>query len=164
MRPRERGTRPRARNIGADPATRYLEQSKAENTRRVPLSWADFTAWCVQVQPRILPALPDTVAYYLADRSQDLKTSTLQRRACDNHRSAPGRWPRIARTNPRKVRDCVGGESATQGASLKESQEARGSHEARSGDGRQIANGPFGVRRPIRLHSAPVRRRDAADE
>lgn len=71
---------------------RYLEQSKADNTRRAyRADWADFTAWCEKYRRRTLPALPDTVAYYLADRSQELKTSTLQRRLAtiaEAHRTA----------------------------------------------------------------------------
>lgn len=81
----------RLKDIGAD-ATRYLEHSKSENTRRAyRADWADFTAWCAKYNRAPLPALPDTVAYYLADRSQDLKTSTLQRRLAtitEAHRAA----------------------------------------------------------------------------
>lgn len=62
-------------------ATELLEKSKAENTRRAYRSdWADFEAWCGKYRRASIPAAPDTVAYYLADRSQRLKTSTLQRR------------------------------------------------------------------------------------
>jgi site-specific recombinase XerD len=81
----------RLEEIGED-ATRYLEQSKAPNTRRAyAADWADFTAWCEKYRRGSLPASPDTVAYYLADRSQDLKTSTLQRRLAtitEAHRAA----------------------------------------------------------------------------
>jgi integrase len=77
--------------MGAD-AARYLEQSKAPNTRRAyRADWADFTAWCTQYRRVPLPALPETVAYYLADRSLGLKTSTLQRRLAtiaEAHRAA----------------------------------------------------------------------------
>lgn len=66
--------------IGAT-VTKYLDQSKAENTKRgYRADWADFTAWCEKYRRVPLPALPETVAYYLADRSQELKTSTLERR------------------------------------------------------------------------------------
>lgn len=62
-------------------ASAYIEGAKAENTRRSYRSdWADFCAWCEKYRRQSMPASPDTVAYYLADRSQDLKTSTLQRR------------------------------------------------------------------------------------
>ena len=70
----------RLEDIGAE-ATKYVEQSKAANTRRAyQADWADFSAWCEKYRRSALPAAPDTVAYYLADRSQDLKTSTLKRR------------------------------------------------------------------------------------
>src|SRR5687768_4156792 len=70
----------RLREAGAR-AAEYLEKSKAANTRRAyQADWADFTAWCAKYRRPALPASPDTVAYYLADRSRDLKTSTLQRR------------------------------------------------------------------------------------
>lgn len=70
----------RLEDIG-EKATQYLKRSKAENTRRAHRAdWADFSGWCGRYQRSPLPAAPDTVAYYLADRSQQLKTSTLQRR------------------------------------------------------------------------------------
>ncbi len=81
----------RLEDIGAE-ATKYLEQSKAPNTRRAYRSdWADFTAWCQKYRRDPMPALPSTVAYYLADRSQSLKTSTLERRLAtisEAHRAA----------------------------------------------------------------------------
>lgn len=81
----------RLEEIGSD-ASRYLEQSKADNTKRAyRADWADFIAWCEKYRRASLPASPDTVAYYLADRSQDLKTSTLQRRLAtiaEAHRTA----------------------------------------------------------------------------
>ena len=81
----------RLKDIGAE-ATRYLEQSKALNTRRAyRADWADFAAWCEKFRRQPLPAAPETVAYYLADRSQTLKTSTLQRRLAtiaEAHRAA----------------------------------------------------------------------------
>jgi site-specific recombinase XerD len=70
----------RLEDIGAKAAS-YLDKSKAENSRRAyRADWQDFTAWCAKYRRAPLPASPDTVAYYLADRSRDLKTSTLQRR------------------------------------------------------------------------------------
>lgn len=81
----------RLEEIGTE-ATRYLEQSKAPNTRRAyRADWADFAAWCEKFRRLPLPAAPETVAYYLADRSQTLKTSTLQRRLAtiaEAHRAA----------------------------------------------------------------------------
>jgi site-specific recombinase XerD len=70
----------RLEDIGAK-AKSYIEKSKAENTRRAyRADWRDFISWCKKYRRPALPASPDTVAYYLADRSQRLKTSTLQRR------------------------------------------------------------------------------------
>ena len=77
--------------IGAE-ARKYLEQSKAANTRRAyRADWEDFSGWCEKYRCPPLPASPETVAYYLADRSQDLKASTLQRRLAaiaEAHRAA----------------------------------------------------------------------------
>lgn len=81
----------RLEELGAK-ATAYIDNAKAENTRRSYRSdWADFTSWCEKYRRPSMPASPDTVAYYLADRSQDLKTSTLQRRLstiAEAHRAA----------------------------------------------------------------------------
>ena len=75
-----------------DRATRFVANSKADNTLRAyRADWADFAAWCEKYRRPSLPAAPETVAYYLADRSQDLKTSTLQRRLAtiaEAHRAA----------------------------------------------------------------------------
>ncbi len=73
-------------------ASEYLHQAKAPNTRRAyRADWADFVAWCKKYRRVPLPALPDTVAYYLADKSSRLKVSTLQRRLAtisEAHRAA----------------------------------------------------------------------------
>lgn len=81
----------RLEELGAK-AAGYVDKSKAANTRRAyRADWQDFAAWCGKFHRIALPASPDTVAYYLADRSQDLKTSTLQRRLAtiaEAHRTA----------------------------------------------------------------------------
>lgn len=81
--PRPRGAASAAQKLeqlGAM-ASAYIDGAKSENTRRSYRSdWADFVAWCEKYRRAPMPAMPDTVAYYLADRSQDLKPSTLQRR------------------------------------------------------------------------------------
>jgi site-specific recombinase XerD len=73
-------------------ASAYIDEAKAENTKKSYRSdWADFTAWCGKYRRPALPAAPETVAYYLADRSQDLKPSTLKRRLAtisEAHRAA----------------------------------------------------------------------------
>lgn len=62
-------------------ADRFLSKSKAANTKRAyAADWDDFLHWCKRFQRTSLPALPETVAYYLADCAARLKTSTLQRR------------------------------------------------------------------------------------
>jgi site-specific recombinase XerD len=84
-------------------ANEYLHQAKAANTRRAyRADWADFVAWCAKYRRQPLPALPDTVAYYLADCSERLKVSTLQRRLAtiaEAHRAAghesPNRHARV---------------------------------------------------------------------
>jgi site-specific recombinase XerD len=84
-------------------AHEYLTQAKAANTRRAyRADWADFAAWCGKYRRQPLPALPDTVAYYLADCSERLKVSTLQRRLAtiaEAHRAAghesPNRHARV---------------------------------------------------------------------
>lgn len=59
----------------------------APNTRRAyTADWRDFTAWCAQHDRCALPALPATVADYLADRAEQaadrapLAVATLDRR------------------------------------------------------------------------------------
>jgi integrase len=73
-------------------ASQYVHQAKAPNTRKAyRADWADFVAWCQKYRTDPLPARPDTVAYYLADRSARLKVSTLQRRLAtiaEAHRAA----------------------------------------------------------------------------
>lgn len=86
----------RLEDLGAK-AAEFVQKSKAANTRRgYRADWADFTAWCEKYRRPSLPASPDTVAYYLADRSQTLKTSTLQRRLAtiaEAHRTASHESP-----------------------------------------------------------------------
>lgn len=61
--------------------SKFLETSKAPNTRKAyRADWAEFKAWCARYRRQSLPALPETVAYYLADESLRLKVSTLERR------------------------------------------------------------------------------------
>lgn len=86
----------RLEEIGAK-AAGYIDKSKAENTRRAyRADWQDFARWCGKFHREPLPASPDTVAYYLADRSQNLKASTLQRRLAtiaEAHRAAGHELP-----------------------------------------------------------------------
>ncbi|MCK1402044.1 site-specific integrase [Bradyrhizobium sp. 4] len=60
----------------------YLEAEKSANTRKgYTADWADFTTWCGQVSEDPLPALPLTVARYLAHLADiGRKTATIERR------------------------------------------------------------------------------------
>jgi integrase len=70
----------RLEEIGAK-ASDYLKKAKAPNTRKAyRADWSDFEVWCKHYARPSLPATPETVAYYLADQSQYLKVSTLERR------------------------------------------------------------------------------------
>jgi len=62
-------------------ARAYVKAAKAPNTLRAyDADWRDFAAWCQAQQRPALPAEPETVALYLTDRSNTLKTSSLSRR------------------------------------------------------------------------------------
>ncbi len=59
----------------------YAESALSANTRRgYRADWTDFSVWCKARSADSLPASPETVASYLADRAQSLRTSTLARR------------------------------------------------------------------------------------
>jgi site-specific recombinase XerD len=65
----------------ADQARAYVKAAKAKNTLRAyDADWRDFSAWSQQHGRPPLPAEPETVALYLADRASTLKTSSLSRR------------------------------------------------------------------------------------
>ena len=59
----------------------YAANSKAPNTwKAYRADLRDFTAWCQAHELVSLPAMPETVAAYLADQAQHCKVSTIQRR------------------------------------------------------------------------------------
>jgi len=59
----------------------YANSSTSTNTRRAyRADWADFTAWCQTHRLDALPAVPATVALYIADQAAHCKPSTIQRR------------------------------------------------------------------------------------
>lgn len=61
--------------------SRYLIAAKSEATRKAYLDdWKDFAAYCDTVGADCLPAEPDTIANYLADRAGRLQPATLSRR------------------------------------------------------------------------------------
>jgi integrase len=62
-------------------AARYIAMSKAENTLRAYRSdWAHFVTWCEQHVFVSMPAAPATVAMYISDLAETMKTATLTRR------------------------------------------------------------------------------------
>jgi site-specific recombinase XerC len=64
----------------AAPVAQLLEAAKRPNTLRAYRSdWRAFTSWCERTGLAALPAQPQTVAAYIADRQLDLAPSTLQR-------------------------------------------------------------------------------------
>lgn len=62
-------------------AREFAAAAKAPNTLRAyQADWNDFRGWCASHQVACMPAAPETVALYLADRAATLKTSSLARR------------------------------------------------------------------------------------
>ena len=59
----------------------FIRASKAESTvRGYRADWRDFVAWCEGHDVCPLPALPETVAAYIAECAGRLKVGTIQRR------------------------------------------------------------------------------------
>ena len=59
----------------------YADEATAANTRRAyRADWRDFSAWCADNHRIALPALPETVAVYLAAQAGHRKASTIGRR------------------------------------------------------------------------------------
>lgn len=64
----------------SDKVREYIQASKAQSTTEgYRRDWRGFTAWCEIRGLQPLPANPETVAAYLADRAETLRTSTLRR-------------------------------------------------------------------------------------
>jgi site-specific recombinase XerD len=64
-----------------DQVREFIRASKAENTLRGYQSdWNDFCQWCEDRRVAPLPALPETVAAYIADCAGRLKVGSIQRR------------------------------------------------------------------------------------
>ena len=62
-------------------AKTYVLHSRAENTRRAyAADWRHFTFWCGCHQVESLPALPETVAVYIAELADSHKPATITRR------------------------------------------------------------------------------------
>lgn len=61
----------------------YMRQARASNTwRAYRADWEHFQGWCARRGLASLPAVPGTVATYLAEHADQLKVATLQRRLC----------------------------------------------------------------------------------
>jgi site-specific recombinase XerD len=59
----------------------YIRASKAENTLRGYQSdWRHFCIWCESSRMCPLPAIPETVAAYIAESAGSLKVGSIQRR------------------------------------------------------------------------------------
>src|ERR1700722_7006702 len=62
-------------------ANRFIHSAKAPATVKAYRSdWRDFEAWCHQHRLTPLPATPETVALYIADRAATLQSGTIGRR------------------------------------------------------------------------------------
>lgn len=62
-------------------AREFARQSKAENTLKgYRADWIDFCQWCESHRLCPLPANPEAVAAYIAERAQRLKVGSIQRR------------------------------------------------------------------------------------
>jgi site-specific recombinase XerD len=64
-----------------DRAREFARHSKAQNTLRGYRSdWRDFSRWCEENGLSPLPAIPETVAAYIAECAERLKVGSIQRR------------------------------------------------------------------------------------
>ena len=62
-------------------AREFLRAAKSENTRRAYRSdWKDFESWCQRQGREALPALPETLVFYLTELANSLKVASLERR------------------------------------------------------------------------------------
>jgi integrase len=70
----------------------YARSAKAASTLRAYKSdWLDFECWCRSHELEFLPATPETVAFYIADKASSLAVATISRRLCsitEAHRQA----------------------------------------------------------------------------
>lgn len=95
----------------------FRQRAKSVNTRRAYRSdWEHFAHWCQTRGRTLLPAEPDTVAWYLADSAACLKVATLQRRlaAISKTHQAAG-WPSPASRSHAVVRETWQGIRRVQG-------------------------------------------------
>lgn len=65
----------------AEKAKLYAKSGRASSTVRAYKSdWNDFQAWCRSHEVDSLPATPETVAIYIADKASSLAAATISRR------------------------------------------------------------------------------------
>lgn len=75
------GTDPTSASPGQEAARRYARAARSAATLKAyEDDWRDFTAWCAVVGEAALPAEPETIGRFLADRAGTLKPSTLEGR------------------------------------------------------------------------------------
>ena len=64
-----------------DKARDYVEKSLAPATHKAHrIDWGQFEVWCAEHGLNSLPANPETVAYWLSDKAERYKPSTLSRK------------------------------------------------------------------------------------
>ncbi|MGK7871607.1 tyrosine-type recombinase/integrase, partial [Falsiroseomonas sp. E2-1-a20] len=76
-------TSPALRDLAAtaERARGYAHQARAQSTRRsYAIAWTDFCRWCAEHGLAPLPAAPETVGLFLADRAQTLRPASLRLR------------------------------------------------------------------------------------
>lgn len=117
-----RVTAPVLPSVLSDKVRGLREASKADNTKRAYLSdWRAWSSWCEANGHSPLPAHPDTVSAYLADKAETLKVSTLRR-----HIATVSKAHQVAGLpNPCRetaVRDTVSGLRRTYGVATDEAQ------------------------------------------
>lgn len=81
--PRANNNPPRLTDLAdtAERAMGYARQARAPNTRRsYATAWADFLSWCGDRGLMTLPAAPETVGLYLADRARTHRIASLRLR------------------------------------------------------------------------------------
>lgn len=103
-----------------DKVSALREASKAANTRRAYLSdWRSWSAWCELQGFSPLPAHPDTVSAYLADKAGTVTVSTLRRHlATVSKAHQVAGFPSPCRESA--VRDTVSGLRRTHGTAQNE--------------------------------------------
>ena len=98
-----------------DQAREFARQSKAESTLRgYRADWRDFCGWCERNSQHPLPASPESVAAYIAERPARLKVGSIQRRlnaVAEAHKSVGLETPTasgIVRNTLKGIRRTIG--------------------------------------------------------